>query len=934
MRSFKELWFKWKKRLSSPLYLISLMLTILILIAGLSFRQSQENQVKKIIFNQLSSIAEMKAGQTRKWLDDRKNDALLLIKSPYLGTSLKAFLKDPNKEDTAKIKERLELSASAYGYANIFILDKERKPVFSLRPMIEQLTGELSEIINKVEKTKSIVNTDLHLNPADGKIHFDIIAPITSLFNEQKIEGFIVLVVYADEFLFPLIQSWPVPSQTAETLLIKRDGDNVLFLNELRHKKDTALKLRIPLSQKNVSAVRAALGEYGSFEGVDYRGVNVLAVNKPIPNTCWSIEAKIDKDEALAGWRVRSTLIILLMISAIAAQLLLTEVFWQRREKVNFQRLYQAEARARETQALFRVLSESAIVGVYLVQDGLFRYVNKALAEMFGYEPEELIGKLSNLDLTHPDDRPMVEEYNRKRLSGEISSIRFDFRGLRKNGSYFYAEAHGSVVELGGKPAIIGTLIDITERKRLIEELLAKESEIRATLYSIGDAVISTDITGGILMMNPVAERLTGWTETEAKGRPIQEVFNIINEFTREPAENPVERVIREGVVVGLANHTVLISRDGSERPIADSGAPITDSEGNLLGVILVFRDQTAEREAQKQIIEAKEELAKSEQQKAAIFAAISEHVIYQAPDHTILWANRAAADSIGKKPEELIGKKCYQLWHQRTSPCEICPVAQARDTQTAHREEISSPDGRWWHISGYPMLDDQGKVIGMIEVTMEITDRKKNELALKASLREKEILIREIHHRVKNNMQVISSILNLQSALLSDPEAKLAFKECQYRIKSMAMVHEKLYRAKDLSNIDFSDYLKNLAQTIFFDQQVKSGQINLHLDLEPVNLNINVAVPLGLILNELITNAFKHAFPSGRKGNLWISLKHLPEGVIELRVKDDGVGFPKGLDFKKADSLGLIIINTLVDQIDGKIELLRDGGTEFRITF
>ena len=1067
MRSFKTLQFKWKIRLKSPVYLVSLLLTLLVIIAGYSYYQIEEKKVMQLIYQQIDSIAELKAGQIREWLDERKKDAEVLSKSKFFASGLLTLIKKPDTLSMERVRERLELMAKSYGYRQILILNKEDKTIISCgdKPGIV-LSPELTEAISRATRYKNVVNTDLHVHEPDGPIHLDIVAPFYHPDDPEKIaQAFIILTVNAADYLFPLIQRWPFKTETAEILLVKREGDEVVFLNELRHRKNTALKFRLPLSLMENPAVRAALSQYGNFKGLDYRGEKVLAYLTPVPNTCWSIVAKMDQREALAGWRTRSTLIILLMISLIIGGLLLTELHWQRREKVNFQRLYQAESQARESRELFRILSESAITGVYLIQDGVFRYVNQALADMFGYKPEELIGKLGNLELTHPDDREMVREYNLRRLSGKTPSIRFDFRGLRKDGSHFYVEAHGTAINYQGKKAIIGTLIDISKRVNLLQEVLNREAEIKATLYSIGDAVISVDPQGRVQMMNPVAERLTGWKEEEARGKHIQEVFNIVNEVSREPAPNPVERVVEEGVVVGLANHTVLISRDGKEYPIADSGAPILDEEGNVLGVILVFRDQTRERKAERQILEAREklreqnrfleyliqnlpglvyrckddrnwtmeylagkcreitgyepedlignkklsyndliipehrdylwekwqkvlaardvfedeyqirsadgkikwvwergrgvydeqgnliclegfitditekkkaqeDLVKSEREKSAIFAAINEHVIYQQPDHTIIWANRAAAESIGMKPEELTGKKCYELWHQRTRPCDICPVAEARESGKPCKKEVVTPDGRWWDISGYPMLDDQGRTIGMIEVTSEITERKKAELALKQSLREKEILIREIHHRVKNNMQVISSILNLQSALLDDPRAKAAFKECQYRIKSMAMVHEKLYRAKDLSQIDFSEYLNTLARNIFLDQQVKPDQVQLHLDIDQINLDINKAVPLGLIINELITNAFKHAFRGGRKGNLWVRLKKIGERGVELTVKDDGVGFPKGLDWKKAESLGLVIINTLVEQIDGKIELIPDGGTEFKITF
>lgn len=141
-------------------------------------------------------------------------------------------------------------------------------------------------------------------------------------------------------------------------------------------------------------------------------------------------------------------------------------------------------------------------------------------------------------------------------------SVRYDFKGLRKDGSIFYVEAHGSTIDYQGRPAIIGSLVDITDRMNLLQEILAREAEIRATLYSIGgDAVIATDFSGRIQIMNPVAEKLTGWTEAEAKGQPVQEVFSLIDEFNRQPVENPFDRVNREATTASLADHAVLIER-------------------------------------------------------------------------------------------------------------------------------------------------------------------------------------------------------------------------------------------------------------------------------------------------------------------------------------------------------------------------------------
>jgi len=375
---------------------------------------------------------------------------------------------------------------------------------------------------------------------------------------------------------------------------------------------------------------------------------------------------------------------------------------------------------------------------------------------------------------------------------------------------------------------------------------------------------------------------------------------------------------------------------DGKIKWVWERGSGVYDEDGNLLYLEGFITDITERKKAE-------EELVKSDKEKSAIFATISEHVLELRPDLTVVWANRAAIEALGGKENEVIGRKCYELWFGRDEPCPICPVLAACQSGHPERAESITPDGRWWHVSAYPLKNEQGETTLIIEVSLDITDRKKAEEAMMQSLREKEILLKEVHHRVKNNLQVISSILNLQSTLLTDPQARAAIRECQHRIKSMALVHEKLYRAGDLARIDLAGYLSSLAKSIFLEHQVNSDRVKLHLEIEPVDLDLNVAVPLGLILNELITNAFIHAFPEGREGNIWVSFKKRPDGLVELRVKDDGVGFPSEMDFKQSESLGLVIINTLVEQIEGQLEMKRGEkeeagtggpGTEFCLTF
>jgi PAS domain S-box-containing protein len=224
-------------------------------------------------------------------------------------------------------------------------------------------------------------------------------------------------------------------------------------------------------------------------------------------------------------------------------------------------------------------------------------------------------------------------------------------------------------------------------------------------------------------------------------------------------------------------------------------------------------------------------------------------------------------------------------------------------------------------------------------ELHKEIAQRKRAEEQIKAALKEKEALLKEVHHRVKNNLQVISSLLNLQSRYIKDKKALEVLKNSQERVKTMALIHEKLYRSRGLSRIDFREYIQSLITYLFESYSLQEGQVRLNMQIENVVLDIETAIPLGLIINELISNAFKHAFPGNRKGELRVNLEKSKGEAhghdrYTLVVGDSGIGFPDGLDFRNSSSLGLELVLILVKQLRGVITLEKENGTTFTIKF
>jgi PAS domain S-box-containing protein len=224
------------------------------------------------------------------------------------------------------------------------------------------------------------------------------------------------------------------------------------------------------------------------------------------------------------------------------------------------------------------------------------------------------------------------------------------------------------------------------------------------------------------------------------------------------------------------------------------------------------------------------------------------------------------------------------------------------------------------------------GADIYSVILARDITERKEAENRIKSSLEEKNVLLREIHHRVKNNMQVISSLLSLQSRFIKNGDASNIFKDSQNRVKSMSMIHEMLYQSPDLSSIDFNEYIQNLVRYLFHSYGVDNEHIKIHVKVSQIKLEIDRAIPLGLIVNELVSNAIKHAFPKG-KGNIYVVMVR-EKCHYTFIVKDDGVGLPTDFDINQTETLGLELIITLTGQLDGTIEEKRNHGTEFIIDF
>ncbi len=484
-------------------------------------------------------------------------------------------------------------------------------------------------------------------------------------------------------------------------------------------------------------------------------------------------------------------------------------------------------------------------------------------------------------------------------------------------------EPYGYLVKPVGRNDFYTAIETALHRHELEIRLQESKNRYRTLIENANEAIIVAQ-DGIIKFANPKTIELFGYTPEEYASRPFAEFIHP------DDKEMVIQRHVRrlKGEDFEQVYTFRMIDKEGNTKWMEIN---VTLIDWNGKPATLNFLNDVTKKKWME------EKLKRSEQEKAAILDSMSELVAYQDNEMKIIWANRSAAESINLKPEDLVGRYCYELWHQRKEPCEGCPIIQARKTGKKQENEITSPDGRVWHIRGNPILTEEDTIAGVVEVTRNITESKRAEEQIQASLHEKEILLKEIHHRVNNNFQVITSLLNLQESRIKDDELLKIFRISRDRIRAMSLIHERLYQSEDFTRIDFADYITIIAKELYQAYQCDPKRIELLIEAQEMKLAIDQAIPCGLIINELVTNSIKHAFPKKlkRKGKIRIKLDEKSDNMMELQISDNGVGIPEYINMTNFSSLGLKLVPLLAEnQLKGAFKMESSKGTRFTITF
>lgn len=411
---------------------------------------------------------------------------------------------------------------------------------------------------------------------------------------------------------------------------------------------------------------------------------------------------------------------------------------------------------------------------------------------------------------------------------------------------------------------------------------------------------------------------MTGYKEAELLQKSWQDIIHPdylnkssvkVNRLLENDKDfsHTLQKVLHKNGGVIWVNLNIVIKRDSKNRPLF------------LIGDI---EDITVRKKA--------EEALRDSEEKFRTIVSNAHAVIFMVDQNgTFLLSEGKGLEALGLKPGQVVGMSAFEIYKDIPKIKNGIKKALAG---TFNTKEIKVND-MYFDTFYSPYKNADNKLIGVIGMSIDITERKQAEAKLLKSLQEKEILLKEIHHRVKNNLQIIISLLNLQAARIKDEQTVKAYQESKNRIYSMALVHEKLYQSADFSEIRFKGYIESMIRELFRVYEI-SGIISLNLHIDDISLGIDKAIPCGLIINEILSNSLKHAFPNDRKGQIDISFVNMQEHIYEFSIKDNGIGIPDKIDIRETNSLGLQLIRILTRQIDGQLTLERNNGTAFKIAF
>jgi PAS domain S-box-containing protein len=657
-------------------------------------------------------------------------------------------------------------------------------------------------------------------------------------------------------------------------------------------------------------------------------------------------------------------------------------------------RLEEVKTTLQEAEERYSTLLESSSDAI-LVQNlnGVILHVNRITCQLFGYRTEEMLG-MSAHQLVAPEFRPVVWDLMESAKTRD-SMLFFESIYMARDGQRLPVVVKARRIGYKGTAAILTIVRDITERKqsdlalrRSEAQLRKSEAQLRSLVERAPIGIVLANEEGTVIEWNSCAEEMYQLPVERVLGRPIWEVnFDTSDESLRTPEafaeiKEKMEAFFRSGTAPWLYQfeNRSLIWPNGEQRFVQMVNFPIRTERGSMLATMI--RDETDQRKAEIELENYGQQLssmveqrtAELEQRTAELQHEVSERqkvedvlresegryraLVNQSPlsilveqDGHCIFANPAIVQRLGyDSAYELVGRAVAVI----TAPDTQAPKIPQHLSRIGGRlndlaiKAYYRKDGSIYYSENTSMqILYQGRPAVLV-IGQDVTERMQYEQRLEASLAEKEVMLREIHHRVKNNLNVIIALIDLQKSLQADEGVLRVFKELRMRAYTMALVHESLYRSPNLARIDFSKYLQTLVGHIYSAYGPGEGNagappVNMQLDVQNVSLNVETAIPCGLIVNELVTNALKYGFPATYVGDrssecqIRVSLYRRGSGEGErliLSVSDNGVGLPKDFEIQSVQSLGMQLVQILARQLSGELKLVSDQGVNWTLIF
>lgn len=942
----------------SPVLLATLFLiaAAAISIGAYRFHQTEKEVIEAEVRNQLLAVADLKVRQLSVWRGERIGDAYALASNRMMMPALERIVAGKAGETERKDAQQwLQTICERLRYANALLADRDGKIVLSVGVPMGR-GSHFAEIAHQTIQSDRPVLRDFHRESPGAPPHLGMNLPLRKTADAPAF-GVLLLGIDPKDRLYRLIESWPAPSQSAETLLVRREGDEVVFLNNVRFQPDAVLKLRLPLTRTSLPAVQAVQGKEGVIAGRDYRGVPVLAVTRQVPDSPWAMVAKVDEEEVHAPVRRRSiTLGIIVALLILTAGGLLLHVW--RRQQLNFYReRYQAELERRALLGHYDYLTRFANDIILLGDaDGHIIEANDRAVAAYGYPREQLIGMLGR-NLRHPSTADRFDgdwQCAAQHGGGIIETVH-----QRADGSSFPAEVSMRIVEVEGKRFYQSIIRDITERNAMVEKL----RETVATLNTIVDAspaaIVALNRDRIITLWSRAAERMFGYRADKMVGHQASE-----DNITPPDERAAIWERLLAGEPLGPLEMK-LTRKNGTSVDVSLSAVPLFDSQGNVTGCLSVMLDVT--------------ELRSSEKEQrllgATVAASLNEVYLFDAVTLRFRFVNKGALENLGYtlaemqtmtpldiKPEYDAGR-----FEQLTKPL-LEHTAKIQIFETVHRRA----DGSVYPVEAHMQLFEQDGERVFLAVIQDITERRRAEEALRRS--EEQLLQAQkmegigrlaggVAHDFNNHLTVINGYCDMVLAKLgaSDPMRDQILHVRQAGEQAAHLTHQLLaFSRRQVLEPRVLNLNDSIADTQRMLRRLIGEDIELITMLDP-NLGAITADPgqMSQVLMNLLVNA-RDAMPDGGKIIIETSNVDLdeaytarhpevkPGAYVMLAVSDTGSGmdaetqqriFEPFFTTKKSGEgtgLGLATVYGIVRQSGGWIWVYSEPGrgTNFKLYF